>query len=251
VDRFTGKVAVVTGGASGIGAATARLLAHEGARVTVVDMEPTGLRAVADEIGGRAVVLDVADATAWDGLVARLEDEDGGIDLAHLNAGVVTRPHPYRLVDVTEAQYRRIIGVNVDGVVRAVLTLLPVMQRRGGGSIVATASLAGITAYPPDPIYAATKSAVVGFVRAAAPQLGEIGIGLHVICPGAVETGLITEEVRARIAREGRGILEAAEVADAVVEMFASDEVGLVRMILAGRGAEDYRFRGVPASPPP
>jgi len=250
VDPFSGKVAIVTGAASGIGAASARHLAARGAHVVAVDLAEVGVQAVADEIDGTAAVLDVSDPDAWDDLIADVGGEYGGIDFAHLNAGIVTTPHPYSVLGVTVAQYRRVMGVNLDGVLLPAVRLAPVMQRRGGGSIVATASLAGLGPYYDDPFYAATKHAVVGFVRSAAPQLAAVGIRLHAICPGAVQTALIDEFIQRRLTEGARPALDPAEVAVAVADMLASDDAGLVRTIVKGRGVQDFEFRSGVMPPP-
>jgi NAD(P)-dependent dehydrogenase (short-subunit alcohol dehydrogenase family) len=249
-DAFRDKVALVTGAASGIGAASARHLASLGAHVVVIDVSEAGARTVADDIGGTVAILDVSDPEAWDNLITDVTADHGGIDFAHLNAGIVTTPHPYRVADVTVAQYRRVMGVNLDGVLLPTLALLPVMQARGGGAIVATASLAGLGPYYDDPFYAATKHGVVGFVRSAAPQLAELGVRIHAICPAAVKTALIDEFIQQRLDAGGRPALDPAEVAAAVAEMLAADATGLVRTIAYGKGARDFEFReGV--MPPP
>lgn len=239
---FRDQVAIVTGAASGIGAASARHLASLGAHVVAVDLAEVGVQTLADEIDGTAAVLDVADVGAWENLIADVHAEYGGIDLAHLNAGIVTTPHPYSVLEVTLAQYRRVMGVNLDGVLLPVLLLAPHMQHRGGGAIVATASLAGLGPYHDDPFYAATKHAVVGFVRSAAPQLAAVGVRIHAICPGAVRTALIDDFIQARLDAGGRATLDPAEVAVAVADMLASDDSGLVRTIVEGRGARDHTF---------
>lgn len=241
---FTDKVAIVTGAASGIGAASARHLAALGAHVVAVDLAEPAVRAVAEAIDGTAAVLDVADPEAWDNLLTDVAAEYGGIDLAHLNAGVVTTPHPYTVLDVTLPEYRRVMGVNLDGVLLPILRLAPFLQHRGGGAIVTTASLAGLGPYYDDPFYAATKHALVGFVRSAAPQLAAAGIRLHAICPGGVQTGLIDDFIRARLEAGGRATLDPAEVAEAVAEMLAFPEGGLVRTIVKGKGVRDFEFRG-------
>jgi NAD(P)-dependent dehydrogenase (short-subunit alcohol dehydrogenase family) len=247
---FGDKVALVTGAASGIGAASARHLASLGAHVVAIDLAEVGVRALADEIAGTAAVLDVADPAAWEDLVRDVCREYGSIDLAHLNAGIVTTPHPYRVADVTVAQYRRVVGVNLDGMLLPVLALAPVMEGRGGGAIVCTASLAGLGPYYDDPFYAATKHAVVGFVRSAAPQLATGGVHIHAICPGGVQTALIDDFIQQRLTEGDRPTLDPAEVAVAVADMLASEETGLVRTIVKGKGVQDFEFRrGV--MPPP
>ena len=248
---FSGSVAIVTGAASGIGAASARHLAALGAHVVAVDLAAPAVRAVADEIGCSAAVLDVSDPAAWDRLILDVFDEHGAIDLAHLNAGIVTVPHPYSVLDVTVAQYRRVMGVNLDGVLLPVLGIARVMQGSPSGcAIVATASLAGLGPYYDDPFYAATKHAVVGFVRSAAPQLATVGIRLHAICPAAVQTALIDDFIQERLDAGARPALDPAEVAVAVAEMLAAPETGLVRTIIKGKGAEDFAFRSGVMPPP-
>src|SRR5690349_17518320 len=115
-DRFGGKVAVVTGGGSGVGAASVRRLAGHGASVVVVDVDETSGKLVADEVGGRFVAADVGDPAAWKRIVASAVDHLGGLDLVHLNAGIPTGAYPVAIEDVTDAQYRRVMGVNIDGV---------------------------------------------------------------------------------------------------------------------------------------
>lgn len=248
---FTGNVAIVTGAASGIGAASVRHLAALGARVVAVDLAALGAQEIADEVGGTSAVLDVADPAAWDQLVDDVTREYGGIDLAHLNAGVVTTRHPYAVLDVGLAQYRRVMGVNLDGVLLGVLALAPVMSRRGGGAIVATASLAGLGPYYDDPFYAATKHAIVGFVRSAAPQLAADGVRLHAICPGGVQTALTDDDfIKQRLAESDRPILDPSEVAVAVADMLASPDAGLIRTIIKGRGVEDHELRSALMPPP-
>lgn len=230
---------MVTGGASGIGAASARLLAAEGARVVIVDLDTAG-QAVADDTGGRYVAMDVSNANAWAELAADLERDLGGVDLAHLNAGIASSALAEPFLDTSIDRYRTVVGVNLDGIVVGIHTLAPVMRRRGGGSIVATASLAGLIPYGADPMYAATKHGVVGLVRSVAPQLRRDGVRVHVICPGGVDTPLIDPRRKEQIKGEGRPMLDPAEVAEAVADLLASDDAGLVRSIMHGRGVTTH-----------
>ncbi len=243
--RFDGRVAVVTGGASGIGAASARRLAGDGARVVVVDVDERGA-AVADEIDGTFSRMDVADPAAWARLASDLGRELGGVDLAHFNAGILTAREPQPFLETPIDRYRTVVGVNLDGVVLGIHTLAPMMMKRGAGAIVATASRAGLIPYGNDPIYAATKHAVVGLVRSVAPQLGRVGVRVHAICPGGVDTPLVEPRVKQQVIGEGRPMLAPAEVADAVADLLATDATGLVQSIEHGRGVQTHDFpRGV------
>lgn len=243
------RVGIVTGAASGIGAATARRLAGQGLAVVCCDIDDAAGRAVANEIGGRYHPLDVSDAVAWSDLHDRLRHEDGAVTRAVLNAGMLTSIAPQPLLEVSAARYQRVRAVNLDGVVLGILALAPLIAPHGG-SIVATASLAGLGPYEADPIYAATKHAIVGLVRSAAPQLAAAGVRLHAIAPGGVDTGLLPRDRKDAISAAERPMLDPDEVAAAIVELLGSEEHGLVHTIVSGRGSERYAFRGVPGPRP-
>jgi NAD(P)-dependent dehydrogenase (short-subunit alcohol dehydrogenase family) len=240
---LSGKVALVTGGASGIGLASASRLAESGATVAVVDIDATAAESAASLLGGVAVHADVSRSDQWPGIVEGITGRLGGIDLAHLNAGVTTGEADISLL--TDAQYRRALGVNVDGVAFGIRALVPAMTSRGGGSIVATASLAGLIGYSPDPIYALTKAAVVGLVRALAPQLAEKHITINAICPGLVDTPLI-DDVRELLEQSGFPIIDPSAVADAVLGCLTGEESGRAMVVQAGREALSFRFARPP-----
>jgi NAD(P)-dependent dehydrogenase (short-subunit alcohol dehydrogenase family) len=208
------RSAVVTGGASGIGAAVVRALEEKGASVQSLDLT-TG--------------FDVSDPNAW-------EDVDG-VDFAFLNAGVGSSGDDL-------AGYRRMLGANVDGVVFGVRRMEQAMA--SGGSIVATASLAGLMPMPADPIYTLTKHAVVGYVRAMAPHLAERGIRINAICPGFVDTPIVTPELREWIASEEYALMEPEQVAEAVLVAARSEDTGQAWVVQPGREPLRYEFRGVP-----
>jgi NAD(P)-dependent dehydrogenase (short-subunit alcohol dehydrogenase family) len=239
-----GKVAVVTGGASGIGRATARLLAAEGARVAVLDLDRGGGQVVADEIGGWFLPADVAEPAAWRAAVDSVDGLAGGIDLAFLNAGVTTGQAD--IAALTDEQYRRIMRPNVDGVVFGVRAVVPSMARRGGGAIVATASLAGLIAYDPDPIYCLTKHAVVGLVRALGPQLAEKGITINAVCPGMTDTPLVAADKMAALRAAHFPVIPAEDIARAVVDRMIASDSALPWVCQAGREAIAYHHRRVP-----
>jgi NAD(P)-dependent dehydrogenase (short-subunit alcohol dehydrogenase family) len=244
--RLEGKVAIVTGGASGIGRATAVRLAEEGATVVVADIDAAGARKVADDIGGSAFGLDVADPSGWQKLVGEITGPGGigGVDIAFLNAGIATGED--RITELTDAGYRRIMGVNVDGVVFGARALIPLIAGRGGGAIVATASLAGIMGFAPDPIYTLTKHAVVGLVRSLAPQLERDGITINAICPGLTDTGLVSGVMRAQIEEAGFPLMPPEQIADAVIEAALDGGTGRALVCQPGREPTEVRFPGVP-----
>jgi NAD(P)-dependent dehydrogenase (short-subunit alcohol dehydrogenase family) len=187
-DNLDGKVAIVTGGASGIGAGVARRLAAGGAHVLVADVDDELGEAVAGEIGGRYLHTDVRQPEDSQAAVALAEDTWGGLDLIHLNAGVTTGT---RIDDFDVVAYRRAMGVNLDGVVFGTAAAVPALHRRGGGTIIATASMAGIHPMMGDPFYSANKHAVVGFCRSLGRQLWMAGIWVNAICPSFTDTPIL------------------------------------------------------------
>jgi len=210
------RTALVTGGASGIGAAIVDLLRGEGANVEVLDL---------------AAGFDVSVPEVWETV--------GAVELACLNAGVTTGEQD--VSRVSDDAYRRILGANLDGVVFGVRRLADVMEP--GSAIVTTASLAGLVPSPADPIYTLTKHAVIGFVRSVAPQLEERGIRINAVAPGFVETPLIDS---APFADAGFPLLQPEDVAQAVLTAARSTETGQVWVVQPGREPLQFRFPNVP-----
>lgn len=213
--------AIVTGGASGIGRATAIALADLGADVVVTDIDEAGGARVADDVGGTFAMLDVADPEAWDRVVSMF----GPFEIAFLNAGISTHQglppaEGNPLVALTDDAYRRIMAINLDGVVFGMRAVLPGMIERGSGDIVATASMAGLGPIGMDPIYGLTKHGVVGLVRSLARHLGEEPDGpdicVSAICPGFTDTNIIGDGVRELIHTIGLDIMPAEHVAGVV-----------------------------------
>ena len=213
------RSALVTGGASGIGAAAIELLRTEGCEVRSLDL---------------ATGFDVADAGAWESVQA--------VDFAFLNAGVATGSNDIAALD--DAEYSRAVGANVDGVVFGARRMARVMEP--GSAIVATASLAGLVAMPLDPVYTLTKHAVVGFVRAVAPQLAERGITINALCPGFADTPIVEPELRDWVDGQRIPLISPETVAAAALAAARSGETGEAWVVQPGREPVVYGFRGVP-----
>jgi NAD(P)-dependent dehydrogenase (short-subunit alcohol dehydrogenase family) len=241
--EFEDKVAIVTGGAGGLGSATCRALAAEGARVLVADIDERGARRVANEIGGESFVVDVSRLEGNQALVAAAIELFGGVDFVYLNAGIATGFGVAEDFDLE--RYRRVMGINLDGVVFGTHAALPALAERGGGAIVATASLAGLTSVPFDPLYAANKHAVVGLTRSLGPGLAERGIRFNAVCPGFAESAII-DPIREMLSESGIQIIPAESVAAAVLALFAGEMTGECWFVQPGREAGAFQFRGIP-----
>jgi NAD(P)-dependent dehydrogenase (short-subunit alcohol dehydrogenase family) len=241
--RLRDKVALVTGGASGLGRATALALAEAGAEVVVADRDAAGAREVAQRVGGHAVTCDVADLEANRAMARFAVDTCGGLDIAFLNAGVSTGCGLGDDFDL--ALYRRANGANLDGVVFGTHAVLPALRARGGGAIVATASLAGLTGVPMDPIYAANKHAVVGLARSLGDALAADGITYNAICPGFAESRIV-DPLREHLAAAGVTLIPAEVVADTVLRIVDGGGTGEAWFVQPGREPAPFRFRNVP-----
>jgi NAD(P)-dependent dehydrogenase (short-subunit alcohol dehydrogenase family) len=193
------KVAIVTGGGSGIGRATAKALAEAGAFIVVADVNQQGGAETLSEIekaGGECafVDVDVRDSVALEKMVTFAEETFGGLDILYNNAGVGT-PRP-RFPDAKREDWDRTLMIDLWAVIAGTQAAVPALRRRGGGVIVNTASVAGLIAYAPDPIYAAAKHGVVGFTRSLQYLKDEANIRVNCICPGVVDTPMVRYDDR-------------------------------------------------------
>jgi 2-hydroxycyclohexanecarboxyl-CoA dehydrogenase len=186
--RFEGKVALVTGGAGGIGSATASRLAAEGARVAVCDLAAEATRELAADLGGLGLVLDVRSDDSIGAAVAATERQLGPIDVLVNNAGIggelffgQTPP------DVWD----NMLAVNLRGVLAVTHAVLPGMQERGGGSIVNVASEAGRVGSQLAVVYSATKAGVIGFTKALAKESARFGVRVNAVAPGPIDTPMV------------------------------------------------------------
>jgi NAD(P)-dependent dehydrogenase (short-subunit alcohol dehydrogenase family) len=208
------ETAVVTGAAGGIGRAIVATLEAEGASVRALDL-----------VDG----FDVSNPEAW--------EEVEAADLVCLNAGVTSGG------DWSVAEYRRIVGVNVDGVVFGLQALAPRM--RPGSAFVVTASLAGLIPMEADPLYVLTKHAVVGYARSMAPALEEREIRVNLVCPGIVRTPM-TAPMQAGLDTKGFPLMEPEQIAQAVLLAARTPETGQAWVCQPGREPLLFRFPNVP-----
>jgi 3(or 17)beta-hydroxysteroid dehydrogenase len=237
--RVEGKVAIVTGGASGIGAETGRRLAAEGARVLLTDVNEEGLAKVAAEIGEAAEALphDVADEARWREIVDYARSRHGRLDVLVNNAGIVVRAN---VEETTLETWRRIQSVNAEGVFLGCKHAIPAMRASGGGSIVNVSSLAALRGTPIYAAYAASKGAVASLTKTVALHCIEQGdaIRCNSIHPGGVNTPMVHAVVKEgtgidittldpAVVRQSMGMGDPADIANLVL-FLASDESGYV-----------------------
>jgi 3alpha(or 20beta)-hydroxysteroid dehydrogenase len=231
VGRLAGKIALVTGGARGIGAATVRRFVAEGARVAFTDVQDAQGAALASELGDQTAFFhhDVSSRAEWDKVVADAEARFGPINILVNNAGIAGNASP--ISDETDERWHKMIAVNQTGVFHGLRAILFSMQRAGGGSIVNVSSIAGLIAWPGLVAYSATKFAVVGMTKTTAAELGRLGIRVNAIHPGIVGTNMVTDlEPTMRRMLDGavanlpiNRIADPAELASAIL-FFASDD---------------------------
>jgi len=218
--ELNGKVSIVTGGASGIGAATCRAFAAAGAKVVVTDINGEGASRVAAEIGGLALPCDVADEAAIGDLVTATEKEYGSVDVFFSNAGIGSGKGPLDTpIDVWQEQWQ----VNVMSHVFAVRAVLPTMLERGSGYLLHTASMAGILTSHGNLPYAATKHAVVGLAEWLSVTYHDKGIRVSLLTPLGVNTPMLNAADSAFAAVAAGPIKEPREVAQQVVDAVSAE----------------------------
>jgi NAD(P)-dependent dehydrogenase (short-subunit alcohol dehydrogenase family) len=232
--RLKDKVALITGAGSGIGQASARIFAREGAKVVCVDVKGDAAEATAREVGGRAFAADVSKAKDAEAMVAFAEETYGRLDIAFNNAGIF-HPDDDSVTNTSEEIWDLVMNVNLKGVFLGCKYEIPALLRAGGGAIVNTASFVAILgAATPQIAYTASKGGVLSMTREIAVEFARKNIRCNALCPGPVETPLLAELLSDPARRQRRLVhippgrfARAEEMANAAL-FLASDEASYV-----------------------
>lgn len=219
-ERLKGKVAAITGAASGIGLECAKILLEEGATVVLIDRSEDKLRMLCTELGPNAlpIVIDLLDSAQVSGMLPRILDVAGRLDIFHANAGA------YIGGSVAEGDpdaWDRVLNLNVNAAFRSVHSVLPHMIAQKSGDILFTSSIAGVVPVVWEPIYTASKFAVQAFVHSTRRQVAKDGVRIGAVLPGPVVTALLDDWPKAKMedALANGSLMEAREVAECVVFM--------------------------------
>ena len=237
---FTGKCAVLTGGSGGIGRETSLSFAKAGAKLVIVDVNGEAAEAVAEEIksmGGEAIAIaaDVTKSSDVQNYVKQAVDTFGTIDLFFNNAGIEGDLTP--LVDYDEHLFDRVMAVNVRGVFLGLKYVLPVMVSKGSGSVVNTASVAGLVGTPNMSTYCASKHAVLGFVRSVSGEVARSGVRVNAVCPGPVQTRMIDDVARKISPDDPEGVKARYTEAIPSGRYSTAEEIANVVLFLCSDGA--------------
>ena len=233
--RLEGKVAVVTGGCSGIGLATVRRFAEEGAKVVIGDLDDANGASIADEVGGAYVHCDVTDKDQVDALFATAKERFGSVDIAFNNAGI-SPPEDDSILDTDLDAWRKVQEVNLTSVYLCCKAALPYMLEQGKGSIINTASFVAVMGAATSQIsYSASKGGVLSMSRELGVQFARQGVRVNALCPGPVNTPLLRELFAKDEERAARRLVhvpmgrfgEPEEMANAVL-FLASDESSFI-----------------------
>jgi ribitol 2-dehydrogenase len=217
---LNGKIAAITGGASGIGLATAEALLDAGATVVLVDRDAAALEKLRERLGPRMIaqVTDLLDPDSCAAMVPEILEKVDHIDILHCNAGTYIGGD---LVETDAATIDRMLNLNVNAVMKNVHAVIPHMSARGTGDIIVTCSVAGHFPVPWEPVYSGSKWAITCFVQTMRRQLNKQGIRVGQVSPGPVISALLADwpEENLRKAKENGSLIEPSEVADAIIFM--------------------------------
>ncbi len=237
--RLEGKVAVITGGAGGIGKAAGRLFAAEGADVLLVDLDEAALQAAVEDIGSNRVSYCVADVTSAadnDNMVAVATERYGGVDILLANAGIEGDVAP--ILEQDEATFDQVMAVNVKGPFLGMRSTVPAMEQRGGGSIIITSSVAGVGGSPTVAPYVTSKHAVIGLMRSAAKDFAAKRIRVNTVNPSPVETRMMRSLEAGMNPENADAVKAAMEAAIPLGRYGEPDDIAKVMLFLASDDAE-------------
>ncbi|MEJ2673989.1 MAG: SDR family oxidoreductase [Acidihalobacter sp.] len=217
---LAGKIAVITGAASGIGRASAHAMSAAGARVVLVDRDEAGLEALSSELGGNAVPLaaDLLDTNSCSALIPNILERTGHVDIFHANAGTYIGGD---LIEADSDSIDKMLNLNVNVVMKNVHDVLPHMIERGTGDIIVTGSVAGHYPVAWEPVYASSKWAIRCFVQTTRRQVFKHGIRIGEVSPGPVNSALLSDwpEENLRKLKEAGSLIEPTEISDTVMFM--------------------------------
>jgi ribitol 2-dehydrogenase len=228
--KMENKTAAITGAASGIGLACARILIEEGAQVVLIDRAADRLNALCEELGDNAkpLVVDLLDGPKVSGMLPRIEDLVGPLDIFHANAGAYVGG---AAADGNPDEWDRMLNLNINAAFRSVQAVLPRMIERKSGDIIFTSSVAGVVPVVWEPIYTASKFAVQAFVHATRRQVSQYGIRMGAVLPGPVVTALLDDWPKEKMeeALANGSLMQPREVAEAVLFMLTRPRGVVIR----------------------
>jgi len=227
---LSGKVAAITGAASGIGLECARYLLKAGARVVLIDRAEETLKSLCSELGPEAIplVVDLTDPDSVAGMMPQILEKAGGLDIFHANAGSYIGGE---VIDGDPDAWDRMLDLNVNAVFRTVHAVLPHMVERKSGDVIVTSSVAGVIPVVWEPIYTASKHAVQAFVHTVRRQVAKHGVRVGAVLPGPVVTALLKDWPQAKLdeALASGSLMEPKEVAAAVLFMLTRPRNVIIR----------------------
>jgi NAD(P)-dependent dehydrogenase (short-subunit alcohol dehydrogenase family) len=244
---LTGKTALITGGGRGIGRAIALAFAHQGARIAVAARTAEQVERVAGEIGNEAIALvcDVADPQSVTQMFNEMRERLSDADILINNAGVAESA---KLVNTTDELWHRHISINLSGTFYCTRAALPAMLKKGWGRVINIASIAGKTGAPYIAAYSASKHGVLGLTRSIGLEVATTGITVNAICPGYVDTEMVSRAVELITSRTGRSAEEALDtlrMMNPQNRMVTPEEVAAVALLLASDNGRGINGQGI------